>query len=148
MGCKKGTIGSHITFDLAARFHFDPSHFYLLFSRSHRRILSPIDELTADIDGHHSEVLASIRADRIVAMRAMIVHSYESETEKIMIIIGPFRKKSSRKVYILYRFSTVIRFKLTSERQKRKQKRCYASSTLENSFSRIASIKIGPKRIS
>ena len=91
--------------------------------------------------------LASIRAERIIAMRAMIVHSDEFETEEIMIIMGTVRKKSSRKVYILYRFSTVIRLNLTSGREKRTQKRCYISSTPDKSFACIASIKIGPTRI-
>ena len=42
--------------------------------------------------------LASIRADRMMAIWAITVHSDVLETEEIMMIIGTVRKKNSRKV--------------------------------------------------
>lgn len=42
--------------------------------------------------------LASIRADRMMAIWAITVHSDVLDTEEIMMIIGTVRKKNSRKV--------------------------------------------------
>ena len=42
--------------------------------------------------------LASIRADRMMAIWAITVHSDVLDTDEIMMIIGTVRKKNSRKV--------------------------------------------------
>ena len=70
-----------------------------------------------------AKFFVKLTAEKIIAILAMKVHSRALLTELITIIIGTVSKKSSKKVYIRKRFSSVISLYLISGRLKRIVKR-------------------------
>ena len=70
-----------------------------------------------------------MRAAKMIAILAIRVHSIALLTELMQINIGTVRKKSSKKVWMRYRFSISISLNFMEDRPNLMQKRWWMPST-------------------
>lgn len=78
--------------------------------------------------------LANMRAAKMIASLAIRVHSIALLTELMQINIGTVRKKSSKKVWMRYRFSISISLNFIEERPNLMEKRWWMLSTPDRSL--------------